>query len=85
MITAVATTKEGQRIIMLGVTPENIKRLTAGQPIRVSAEHHPGFPTDIVIAIVFGESERWLVDKMQGVIGPDTKVVGVPRKTGEPS
>jgi hypothetical protein len=85
MITAVANTGDGKRIVMLGVTPENIIRLTAGQPIRVSAEHHAGFPTDLVIMITFGESERWLVDQMKGLITADTKVVGVPRTPGEPS
>lgn len=57
MITAIAKGANGTRIIVLGITRENVKRLTAGHPIRVSAEHHPGFPEDTVIAVVFGETE----------------------------
>jgi hypothetical protein len=77
MITAVAKANDGTRIILLGVSRGNVTRLTAGQPIRVSAASHPGFPDDVTVMIVFGETESWLVDQMKDVIGHDTKIVGV--------
>ena len=83
MITAVAT-GNGKRIIVLGVTRENLTRLTAGQPIRVSAEHHPGFPQDVVIAVVFGETEADIARELKPLIGAETRVVTVPRDGGTP-
>jgi hypothetical protein len=77
MITAVAKADDGTRIILLGVSRGNITRLTAGQPIRVSAASHPGFPDDVTVMIVFGETESWLVDQMKAVISDDTKIIGV--------
>jgi hypothetical protein len=86
MITAIANAADGKRIILLGISRENVTRLTAGRPIHVSAETHPGFPADLVITIAFGETERHLVDQMKSVITEDTKIVGVPRKAdGAPS
>jgi hypothetical protein len=77
MITAVAKADDGTRIILLGVSRGNVTRLTDGQPIRVSAASHPGFPDDVTIMIVFGETESWLVNQMKAVITDDTKIVGV--------
>jgi hypothetical protein len=86
MITGVSM-HDGKRIVLLGVTRENIDRLVAGKPIRVTAETHPGFPTDLVISIAFGEDERVLTEQLQraGVIGKHTKVIGVPREPGSVS
>lgn len=85
MITATATGPDGKRILMLGITRENIKRLIAGQPIRVGAESHPGFPEDVMVAIFFGETERDITEALKGLIGPDTKVVAVPREKPRPT
>jgi hypothetical protein len=38
MIRAKATAPDGSHVIVLGLSQENIKRLTAGQPIRVTGE-----------------------------------------------
>lgn len=84
MIVATATGENDTRIIVLGVSRENITRLTAGQPIRVDAAHHPGFPADTAIMIIFGETERAITEQLGALIGPGTKVVAVPRDKGRP-
>jgi hypothetical protein len=71
-----------KRFLVLGVTRENITRLLAGRPIRLSAESHPGIPADLVLAIVFGETEGDLMRDMRAAIGADTQIVVVPRGDG---
>jgi hypothetical protein len=79
MITAIATGDDGKRVMLLGVTRENVTRLMKDQPIRVSAETHPGFPTDTTIVIVFGETEGAITERIKSLISDDTKVIAVPR------
>lgn len=81
MITAVANAKDGKRIVVLGVTSENVTRLTKGQAIRVAAETHPGFPADIVIMITYGQDEKTITELLRPLIGEETKIIGVPRAT----
>lgn len=84
MITATATGANGEEIILLGITRENVTRLMKGQPIRVTAETHPGFPVNRVIMICFGETERTLTEQLKSSISDETKVVMVPRPTSQP-
>jgi hypothetical protein len=87
MITAITTGADGRRYVILGVTSENLKRLTEGQPLFLRAESHAGFPTDLAVAIFFGETERALTDAMKPFINDHTKVITVPREDtkGKPS
>lgn len=85
MITATATGDDGKRVIVLGISRENVNRLIEGKPIRVGAVTHPGFPEDMHIVIFFGETERTLVEEFKELINDDTKIVTVPRKGGQPS
>jgi hypothetical protein len=85
MITAIATGADGRRVVILGLTRENLTRLVAGKPIHVSAEVHAGFPTDLSVAIFFGETERAITEQLAPLIGDETKVVAVPRGEGDPS
>ncbi len=85
MISAVATVDDGTRIILLGVSRENITRLTAGKPIRIKAETHPGFPLDIVVGIIFGETDAELVSMFQEAMSAETKIIVVPREPGSVS
>lgn len=84
MITAIANGPDGRRIIMLGITRENVTRLIAGKPIRVRAETHPGFATDLVIGILFGEDEHALTEMLKPFLSDETKIVAVPRDKGRP-
>lgn len=58
MITARGRGQDGKPALVLGFTAENIKRLTAGQPVRVprSAMEVTGF-ADIEVCIVYGETQ----------------------------
>lgn len=83
MIVAHATGGNNKgKLIILGVARENIDALTAGRPIRVSAESHPSFPPDLTIAIVFGETLRDVIDQLTPFTDGNTKVVTVPREGG---
>ena len=79
MITAMATGSKGEQVIVLGITRENINRLTAGEAIHVDAVHHPGFPVGLSIMICFGETERALVAHLKPLMSDETKVVAVPK------
>ena len=85
MITAVTEGKNGKRIVILGVTRENVMCLTvAKQPIFVDADKHAGFPDDLTIAIIFGETERALTEQLKPLIGDATKIVTVPHGPAKP-
>jgi len=62
MMIAVARGDDGRRVILLGLVRGNIDRMTAGKPIRASAESHPGFPDDITVGIIFAETEAELAE-----------------------
>jgi hypothetical protein len=83
MITAMAAGEGGTRLIILGVARGNIDRLTAGQPLYVNAENHPGFPTDLKIVIFFGETEQDCVKTMKPFISDETKIIAVPKPGGK--
>jgi len=76
MITAIATGDDGKRILILGVTLENVRRLMAGDPIVVDGITHPGFPPNLAITVLFGETEGTLLKWLEAIMHPDqTKVV----------
>lgn len=79
MITARATSDDGKQIVILGVSRENIRRLLDGQPIRVMAETHPGFIENLVLCILFGETERDIAMALKPLITESTKVITTPK------
>lgn len=64
MIRAKATDPDGKPIIFLGLSRENITRLVAGQPIRVVGDS-VGVPSLAAITIVFGETEKQILQDMR--------------------
>jgi len=69
---ASTNTKTGERVYFLGLSRDNINRLTSGQPIKVDLKDlGAGSSTPIVIA--FGETEQmiYLDLKAAGVIPPE--------------
>lgn len=56
MIRAGTKTKDGGQLILLGVTPANLRRLKDGQPIYVECDDL-GLP-GARIMLVFGQTER---------------------------
>jgi hypothetical protein len=82
MITAHATGDDGRRIIVLGLVRENITAMLMGAPLRVSAETHPGFPTDVVITAFYGTTYADVRKQLEPLIGPETKIVIQPKGGG---
>jgi hypothetical protein len=86
VVIATASQPDGRSVIVLGLTRGNVDRLTAGQPVHIGADSHPGFPAGLVVTIFFGETERDLTDALRSLIGPETKIVGVPKEgNGRPN
>ena len=69
---------EGKTNIGLGISRENVNRLTDGKPILVKL-HELGVTANGAVMIVFGETERELQGQIAEFIGPQTKVVIDPR------
>jgi hypothetical protein len=78
MMIAVSQGDNGRRVILMGVVRGNIDRLTAGQPIRASAESHPGFPPDVTVGIVFAETEEDLSALIQPFVTGETQLATPP-------
>lgn len=76
MIVALGNSPKGE-VLILGLSRENVKRLTAGQPITVPRGTHV---SGIEVVIWYGETEQDMAVKLRalGLIGPDTKVTADP-------
>jgi hypothetical protein len=75
MFTASANSAEGKRLLVLGLSAENVRRMKHGHPIRVSREIHGlAVPADLTIVIFAGETEAQMEADMRrmGLIGPTT-------------
>jgi hypothetical protein len=49
------------RVLLLGLSDENVRRLTDGQPIKVSRETHgEGIPDGLIIVLIHGKDEAAL-------------------------
>lgn len=72
MIRASAPTADGGTLIVLGLTPGNLRRLREGQPIYVDAAEL-GAPAGVKVAIMFGQTERAIVAELRagGIQLPD--------------
>ena len=82
MIIARSTKEDSSELLSLGLSRENVRRLTGGLPIRLTRETHgDGIPENWTIGIIFGETEQEIADLLreEGLITPDTKVSVDPR------
>jgi len=61
--------------IGLGLSRENINRLVAGQPVRVTFKS-VGFQEEGQVVVFFGETEQEMAKQLidGGMITPDTKI-----------
>jgi len=75
MIKAKATGPDGRHVIVLGLSGENIKRLTAGQPIRVTGDSI-NTPEIATILIFAGGTEQGMEAMMRehGLISDQTVI-----------
>lgn len=76
MIIAQALAPLGKKLLLIGLSEENLKRLKAGQPIYTSEKHH--LP-DLELFIFYGETEQKMMDVIKGFISPDAEVHIDPR------
>lgn len=83
MLIANADDGKGGTIIFIGLSRENINRLTANHPIVAANDRNArgALPNGLQIRIFFGETEQAMKQLMEsaGVIGPDTKTFVDPR------
>jgi hypothetical protein len=69
MIKVILGGNDGRKLVLLGLTRENIERLTAGQPIAADLGGL-GVP-DIRVAIHFGEDQEALLRDIKEQLGVD--------------
>lgn len=73
MIKAVGRTGLGVPLLLLGLSRENVARLVAGEPVRVSAAEmgRLGMP-QIEVAICYGKTEQAIIDELKALgVGPE--------------
>jgi hypothetical protein len=66
VIKAVTKTALGEPLLFLGVSGENVTRLVAGEPIRITSAQltELGLPP-IVVVIHYGKTEQDILDEMK--------------------
>lgn len=74
--------KTGDKVIILGMSNENLRQMVSGNPILLRRETHgEGIPEGWEIAIMFGKTEMEIMAQFRiaGVVGKETKIVVDPR------
>ena len=69
--------EKGKEILMIGLSDENVKRLTTDQPIIIdNAKSKGAIPPGLEVVIFHGKSEQdiYRMLKKHGMIGVDTKI-----------
>jgi hypothetical protein len=64
MICASAVSGDGRPLVLLGLTPENLRRLRGGEPILVDLRE---LGVDARVSITFGQTERALVASLRAL------------------
>jgi len=72
MIKAVATGPNGRKIVLLGISNENVKRMNEGKPLHIHGEEM-GLG-NLEIWIITGKDEAALTKTFAPIIGPETMV-----------
>lgn len=82
MIKAAGTTGDGRRLLVLGLSAENMTRLLLGQPIRLECAEL-GLP-DLQVVVVGGQTEQDIADDLvgHGVVDAATVGLGGPDSPG---
>jgi hypothetical protein len=78
MVKFALTTPDGRPVLGLGLSAQNVKRLKAGQPIRIDGPAS-GLPFAGEILIFYGRTEHDMLEELSQHIGPDTQVTIDPR------
>lgn len=72
MIKAGMTKKDGGRLVLLGITGGNVRRLKMGDPINVDLIPL-GIPGEIIIC--YGDNMTALKKQLEPLIGPQTEIL----------
>jgi hypothetical protein len=73
MVIASAFLKDGEQLLVLGLSVENLRRLQDGMPIDLSrATHGLAIPAGLKIVIFAGETEADMRQALAPLIGPST-------------
>lgn len=81
MVIASTLREHGQRILLLGLSDQNVTRLQAGEPIRLTrASHGLAIPADTTIFIVADRTEAAIEHGLRaaGLITDQTVIQGRP-------
>lgn len=70
MIKATGSRKNGKPFVLLGITDDNVRELTKGNPLKLNLRDVE--LDDIEIAVIYGKSEKDLVAQLGPLLGPDT-------------
>jgi len=75
MMVAGGQNSTGERVLLLGLTRENIEELIKGRPIRVTNETHGRVvPDGVSVGIVYGETKADLLRILAPCMDADTDV-----------
>lgn len=75
MIVGRGDAADGEKVVLLGVTADNIQALMSGKPILVSrATHGPGIPEGWKIAIVYGKDTKELYATLSQGLAKDAQI-----------
>lgn len=78
MIKFTVNNNDGRKLIGLGLSFENLKRLKEGKPIHIQGEEI-GFPS-INLIVFSGETEESMKDDLKSFISPQTIINDKKRK-----
>ena len=78
MVKMVATHEDGSKILMLGLSQENVNRLKEGKPILFGTEDL-GLGWNGRVCIFYGKTEHDMLEDVSGWIGPHSKISIDPR------
>lgn len=78
MIVALADTKTGRQMLIVGLTDENIARLTAGQPVQLSLDTNGLNIAPIDVVIAHDRTEAALIRLLGPLTSNDTVVHDIP-------
>lgn len=78
MIVAAAQGDEERRLLLVGLSETNLRRLRAGEPIVLHAGTHGGaVPAGLTVILCAGETEGALVAQLEAIVGPETRLTSV--------
>ncbi len=65
MILGRGDSEDGRQVLLIGLTDENVKALTAGKPIRMQQETHgPGVPDGWIVLIAHAKDDQTLANAL---------------------